>query len=208
MTRKPAYPSDFDHVRHAINSHVAVVPWARLAGFAEFVRNQGGRIDLVMGLIDPDRHRTGFLAGINLAGAEIQAHAAWDTEDPQEVQAPEASQVADLLRFAAECPDDGILAVCCHGGIARSTALAIAALVQRHGAEYVSAAIREVQTQRPAAAPNRLILRHAGVHLGVGPDMVRACEADEHILLQYKISGRERWNGVHAALQGPKKRRA
>ena len=60
-----------------------------------------------------------------------------DVVDPKYDRAPKREQIEEILAWAATLPDDAILLVHCEAGISRSTAMALAILVQHHGIDQI-----------------------------------------------------------------------
>lgn len=72
--------------------------------------------------------------------------------------------VLNILHFTETFTDDDRVLIHCHGGISRSTAVAVLVLIQ-HGAS-IEDAVDFVLTIRPQAWPNKLIIRLGDVALG------------------------------------------
>jgi len=101
----------------------------------------------------------------------------FDIEDPRQWAAPARRHVRAGLAFARRTAGRRLL-IHCHAGVSRSTALAYAILVDRHGARADEAALlEEILALRPQACPNRLVVRHADALLGRGGRMVAAVES-------------------------------
>lgn len=82
------------------------------------------------------------------------------------------SQVASALEFArANCV--GPLLIHCHAGIARSTAVALAIIADRIGADKEGLAIAELLKLQPRAVPNLLVVTHADRLLGRGGKLLK-----------------------------------
>lgn len=96
----------------------------------------------------------------------VHVERANDREHPEAEGAPTLDQVRRLLD-AARPAEPGLLMVCCHAAVARSTATALAIMVARHGAGEADLLVERILALRPGAAPNRLILRHAEAVLGI-----------------------------------------
>ena len=88
-----------------------------------------------------------------------------DTEKPQDRRGPMAEDVAEMLEWSHNLKDTDRLLVHCFAGISRSTAMALAIWVQKHGMDF-EAAGTWLKTVRPVACPNRLIAFYADEILG------------------------------------------
>jgi predicted protein tyrosine phosphatase len=78
-----------------------------------------------------------------------------DTFDKTNLFAPSKQDVIDILNWTALLPEDANLLIHCFAGISRSTAVALAVLVQKY--KNVDKAIKQLQIIRPIACPNSII---------------------------------------------------
>lgn len=91
-----------------------------------------------------------------------------DVIDQDYPMAPTREQVREILAWAKGLPDDARLLVHCYAGISRSTAAALAIMVQDMGVNSIDDAIGRLLSIRPSACPNPLITMHADDLLGCG----------------------------------------
>lgn len=120
-----------------------------------------------------------------------------DIEDPEQEHAPTFDQVRTILEFTAALPDDSLLLVHCHGGVRRSTAVALAVLAQKQGMtspEHLAASLRDV-CEDPV--PNLLLAHHADCVLGYKGRLV-------DLALKIGDVSRERRHGVKVLRDPPK----
>ncbi len=100
----------------------------------------------------------------------------YDIEDPAQPSAPERRHVEAGLDFARAHATRRLL-IHCFAGVSRSTALAYAILVERHGrAGDERAMLDRLLVLRPQACPNRLMVRYADALLGCEGRMIQAVE--------------------------------
>jgi predicted protein tyrosine phosphatase len=99
-----------------------------------------------------------------------------DVIDPSYDRAPKKEQVAEILEWAATLPNDAVLLVHCEAGISRSTAMALAILVQHHGLDQINRCVDLLFGVRPEAAPNPLIAKYADDILKCGGQLEKAAE--------------------------------
>ncbi len=78
---------------------------------------------------------------------------------------PMAVHLQQVLTFTEDIISDDRLLIYCKSGVNRSTAMAIAVLIQ-HGANYTEA-WKIVAGQRPALAPNRLLIHYIDRHFAL-----------------------------------------
>lgn len=83
---------------------------------------------------------------------------------------PTMEHLASILAFTQALTADDRLLVHCMLGISRSTAAAIAILIQ-HGMSY-DAAFRHIETLRPILLPNQLLIQHCDEHFGLNGALV------------------------------------
>lgn len=112
-----------------------------------------------------------------------------DTVNPQYDRSPTKDHVADMLEWARNLPDDAVLLVHCEAGISRSTAMALAILVQHHGKDNINRCVDLLFAVRPEASPNPLISKYADELLNCNGELVAAVNK----LMQAKMFTRS-WN--------------
>ena len=78
---------------------------------------------------------------------------------------PTEDHFAEILAFSREFTDDDRVLVHCHFGISRSTAIAIAILIQ-HGMTYLDA-YYHIEMLRPILSPNKLIIHYIDRRFGL-----------------------------------------
>ena len=91
------------------------------------------------------------------------------------------------MDWTGKLPDGSRLLIHCEAGVSRSTAVALAGLVQQHGIENVRQCRERLLGIRPFACPNCLISEFADEILGCGGRLFRE---SEEIVKQKLIS----WN--------------
>lgn len=130
----------------------------------------------LLSILDPNEHIShdwGFVTAHNWYLIQCR-----DVLDDTIIDCPKHEQVEKVLRWAKGLPDDSILVVHCHAGISRSTAMAIAILVQRGWT--IEAAILHVKSMRKLMAPNPIITKIADSILKMGGQLHQqtqeACE--------------------------------
>jgi predicted protein tyrosine phosphatase len=99
-----------------------------------------------------------------------------DVIDPSYDRAPKKEQVAEILEWAATLPSNAVLLVHCEAGISRSTAMALAILVQHHGLDQIDRCVDLLFGVRPESAPNPLIAKYADDILKCGGRLEKAAE--------------------------------
>lgn len=99
-----------------------------------------------------------------------------DVIDPEYDRAPTKEQVIEILEWAKNLPDDAILLVHCEAGISRSTAIALAILVQDRGVEEIDRCLDWLFAVRPKAAPNPLIAKYADEILNCNGKLIEASD--------------------------------
>ena len=97
-----------------------------------------------------------------------------DVIDPQYDRAPTFDHVQDILDWAKALPDDCVLLVHCEAGVSRSTAAALAILVQYHGVENIDKCVDLLFGVRPESAPNPLIAKYADQILNCNGKLIEA----------------------------------
>lgn len=78
---------------------------------------------------------------------------------------PTIDHVKEALSHLTNLTDSDKILIHCHAGVSRSTAIAIAALVQ-NGVDPAEA-IDQIEEIRPCLWPNQLIIKHADDYLGL-----------------------------------------
>lgn len=99
-----------------------------------------------------------------------------DETNPNYDRSPKKEHVAEILTWAKDLADDSVILVHCEAGISRSTAVALALLVQFHGKENIAKCIDLLITVRPAALPNSLIIKYADELLECNGKLIEAGE--------------------------------
>ena len=167
--RAPGAPRD--------SGNVVICSWQdaceRAAGF-----------DAVISIESPDAtHDSGRLRRFDRPGEPAhQVLCFHDIDDPRHPAPPRRRHVRDGLVFARAHVERRLL-IHCYAGVSRSTALAYAILVDRHGHDGDEARLLERLLEiRPQACPNRLVVRHADALLGRRGRMIAAVE--EHPVIQ------------------------
>ena len=100
-----------------------------------------------------------------------------DEEKSTKLYAPTPSHVETILAYGRNIPTDAIVIVHCHAGQCRSTAAALAILVQSLGTDRVDEAVALLVANRPEAVPNRLMAFYADRLLGTGSKLLDASKA-------------------------------
>ena len=91
---------------------------------------------------------------------------------------PTSNHLTKVLEFTQDLTDEDRLLVHCFAGQSRSTAFAIAALIQ-HGMTYREA-FDEVSALRSILLPNKLIVRQTDVHFGLNGEFERLVQDYYH----------------------------
>jgi len=89
---------------------------------------------------------------------------------------PTREHVTTILNWSKLLPDDAILLVHCEAGVSRSTAAALAIMIQHNGIEKLEECISNLLLVRPQACPNPLITKWADEQLGCGGKLHAAAE--------------------------------
>lgn len=86
----------------------------------------------------------------------------WFEDDLDETlcHAPRLWHCEHILEFGSRLPKDNRTVVHCFGGIARSSAAALALYIQKHGIESAWHARQWIRKDRPQAMPNLLMAAH------------------------------------------------
>lgn len=122
-------------------------------------------------------------------------------EDQIEATAPHSptrDQVQRLLDWAQQLPRDSVVLCHCEAGISRSTAAALAILVQHHGADKIQECVNMLLDVRPEACPNPIITQLADDILGCGGELHASAEQVANARL-LKNFGRG-WNRTQSEL--------
>lgn len=109
----------------------------------------------------------------------------------EEPHGPTIEHVSQILEWGKSLPDDAILLVHCEAGVSRSTAAALALLVQHHGIEKLQECVAALVDVRPEASPNKLVTKLADDLLGCNGELHAAGEriATEKLARQIRESG-------------------
>jgi predicted protein tyrosine phosphatase len=83
---------------------------------------------------------------------------------------PTEEHLDQVLEFSKDFTDDDRVLVHCLAGISRSTAIAIA-IVMQHGMDYYDA-YNHVEMIRPILEPNKLIIRYVDAHFGLDGKLI------------------------------------
>lgn len=95
-----------------------------------------------------------------------------DTHDLGNSKAPTKKLVKEILDWAKELPEYANLLVHCYAGISRSTAVAMAIMIQKYGVRSIDHAINHISGMRRVCAPNKLITQYA--------DELLECDGEFH----------------------------
>lgn len=127
----------------------------------------------ILSLCDPGK-RPWLHPNTSLANCKLLVFE--DETDPNYDRSPKKEHVEDILNWGKNLPDDAVVLVHCEAGISRSTAAALALLVQYHGKENISKCVDLLIAVRPEALPNELILKYADELLSCDGKLVAAGE--------------------------------
>src|SRR3954469_10885097 len=94
----------------------------------------------------------------------------------EEPNSPTMWHVQRFLTWTKALPDDAILLVHCEAGVSRSTAAALAILVQFHGNDKIEECVKLLLGVRDVACPNSLITKFADDILGCNGELFAAAE--------------------------------
>lgn len=89
-----------------------------------------------------------------------------DNLDENEPNSPTREHVAQILEWGSRLPSDAVVLVHCEAGVSRSTAAALALLVQHHGIDKIDECAQLLVEVRPVACPNPIISKFADERLG------------------------------------------
>lgn len=110
-----------------------------------------------------------------------------DVIDPNDALAPTNDQVKYWLNWFKSLPENACVLVHCEAGISRSTAMALAGMVDYHGVEKLDSCVEMLLTQRPSSSPNTLITEYADKHLNAeGRLLNKALELSERYMERLK----------------------
>jgi len=146
-----------------------------ICGLQELSAHKGAGVTHLLSILDPEApDPTQFQYYPALERLTLRFH---DTilAHPDYVL-PRRADVEALLAFGQGLPDGDAthLLIHCHMGISRSTAAAAAILLQARPQLDEDAALAHIQSQRPQAWPNSLMIRHADTLLDRGGRLVAA----------------------------------
>jgi len=118
----------------------------------------------------------------------------WDSEQPVTL-GPDIHEIEQGIAYVMENIVKGDVIIHCHGGIARSTAVALGVLAQLHPHMDEKALIDKLLQIRPQAKPNMLVVEMADQLAGRGGKLVAAVK--NHPVLQATRAkaeeGRQSW---------------
>jgi len=107
---------------------------------------------------------------LNLPAAHLHINVGDITSDLDGHVLPAMHHLLEVLEFTKNLTDDDRLLIHCFAGMSRSTAFAIAVLIQ-HGMDYVEA-FKHVAMIRPILLPNRLIIKLIDQHFSLQGDLI------------------------------------
>jgi predicted protein tyrosine phosphatase len=93
-----------------------------------------------------------------------------------EPNSPTLEHVSKILEWGCKLPEDAVVLVHCEAGVSRSTAAALALLVQHHGTDKIDDCIKLLLDVRPFACPNPLITLFADELLGCNGELHEKAE--------------------------------
>jgi predicted protein tyrosine phosphatase len=99
-----------------------------------------------------------------------------DVLEEHETNSPTREHVAEILQWGRALPNDAVVLVHCEAGVSRSTAAALALLVQHHGIDKIDECIQLLLDVRPFSCPNPLITRFADEQLGCNGELHKKAE--------------------------------
>ena len=99
-----------------------------------------------------------------------------DNLDEHDLNSPTREHVSKILEWGKTLPDDAVVLVHCEAGVSRSTAAALALLVQHHGVDKIDECVKLLLEVRPTACPNPLITKWADDQLGCDGKLHNAAE--------------------------------
>lgn len=146
-------------------------------------RRKKRRFDAVVTIEDPHQRN-----GLRFHRAPHPDHLVLKFEDvdirDETIALPQVGHVMAVLAFGRQHVGSDML-IHCKAGIARSTAMALAVLADRHGAGREDEAVRELLSFRPESIPNLIILDMADKILGREGALVAAWMKVENSNYQY-----------------------
>jgi predicted protein tyrosine phosphatase len=105
-----------------------------------------------------------------------------DCINETETNAPTKDTVENILAWGKGLPADAIVLVHCEAGVSRSTAAALALMVQERGREKIDECLDLLLERRPEACPNPLITKWA--------DEILGCDGHLHAAAEEVASGK------------------
>lgn len=138
-----------------------------ICGLDELDRHAGATITHLLSILDPDAPLPP-LFNFNPPGARLTLRFHDIILQHPDYILPRREDMAAALEFGRTLParDPAHLLIHCHMGVSRSTAAAIALLLQAHPGLDEDAAVAHIHALRPRAWPNSLMIRHADALLG------------------------------------------
>ena len=104
-----------------------------------------------------------------------------------ETNSPTVEHVKKILEWGKSLPEDAVVLVHCEAGVSRSTAAALAILVQYYGNDKIEECIKLLLDVRPIACPNPLITKWADEQLGCNGELHEAAEKVANSKLFWKL---------------------
>jgi len=99
-----------------------------------------------------------------------------DNLNETDANSPTRAHVAKILEWGQSLPHNAVVLVHCEAGVSRSTAAALALLVQHHGNDKIDECIQLLLEVRPVACPNPLITLFADEQLGCNGELHEKAE--------------------------------
>lgn len=106
-----------------------------------------------------------------------------DAMKPDHLDAPTKEMVIEALTWANNLPDDARLLVHCWAGISRSTAMAIAIMVQKYGYNSIDHCVNHVYSMRKVCCPNPVITKYADEYLDCNGELHKKAQERVKFLL-------------------------
>lgn len=130
----------------------------------------GGWANHVVSLVDPGTELPDFGFGCRHHVGFFEDH-----ENPVDPNGPKLMHISDALAFGSKFEDGDNVLVHCHGGICRSTAMAMMFHIQ---AGFIpEEALKRVERNRPQMWPNSLVVALGDNVLGLEGAAIRALDA-------------------------------
>jgi predicted protein tyrosine phosphatase len=107
---------------------------------------------------------------LDLPGAHLHINVGDITSELDGHVLPTMHHLVELLNFTKDLTDDDRLLIHCFAGMSRSTAFAVAVLIQ-HGMDY-DKAFDHVALLRPILLPNRLIIKLVDQYFALRGDLI------------------------------------